>query len=396
MIKNRLNPIFGKLQRVTSSSLFIPEIDGLRFLAIAIVILFHINVFVIAKSSAGFADDPSSHALFYNFIANGFKGVHLFFVISGFILAMPFANYYFGNGKKVNLKGYLLRRITRLEPPYIITMVICFFLMLLTGRDELGNLLPSLGTSLAYIHNIFPYGQSVNGVAWSLEIEIQFYLLAPILARIFILKAYARRLILFAAILSLPILQSSFNTPFITLYNYLQYFLIGFILVDLYINKFRLDIPKKIGVLAGLALFLIIIYIPITGNAYNEIIFLFSILFFYFLVLNDVFWKKIFTLRLFTAIGGMCYTLYLWHDIVMAAIGNSSIFWNVSDQYILTFLFQTLVILPFILAFSVAFFLLIEKPCMDKNWPRKLCSFLKERTFWNKLFKNKISELEPS
>ncbi len=51
-------------------------------------------------------------------------GVKVFFAISGFVLALPFLKYYLGiSDKKVQLKSYFIRRLTRLEPPFIITLV---------------------------------------------------------------------------------------------------------------------------------------------------------------------------------------------------------------------------------------------------------------------------------
>jgi peptidoglycan/LPS O-acetylase OafA/YrhL len=43
-------------------------------------------------------------------------GVHLFFVLSGFILALPFCKAARGGGS-VDIKKYFWRRVTRLEPP---------------------------------------------------------------------------------------------------------------------------------------------------------------------------------------------------------------------------------------------------------------------------------------
>src|SRR3989338_1485881 len=41
--------IYGRLQRITNTTNFIPQIDGLRFLAIMMVVLYHINIFVTVK-----------------------------------------------------------------------------------------------------------------------------------------------------------------------------------------------------------------------------------------------------------------------------------------------------------------------------------------------------------
>ena len=59
----------------------------------------------------------------------GGYGVSIFFMISGFILSLPFAKAHFNKnpGKKnISLKRYYLRRLIRLEPPYIIALIIFF------------------------------------------------------------------------------------------------------------------------------------------------------------------------------------------------------------------------------------------------------------------------------
>jgi peptidoglycan/LPS O-acetylase OafA/YrhL len=120
-----LQNIPQKLARVTSGRKLISEIDGLRFIAIVPVMIQHMaerferNTAI--KFSAPLEDDYSS------FLASrGFLGVFIFFVISGFILALPFASYHLKNTKKVSLKDYFWRRITRLEPPYIFWMTVFF------------------------------------------------------------------------------------------------------------------------------------------------------------------------------------------------------------------------------------------------------------------------------
>jgi peptidoglycan/LPS O-acetylase OafA/YrhL len=79
-----------------------------------------------------------------------------------------------------------------------------------------------------------------------------------------------------------------------------------------------------------------------------------------------------------TSIGGMCYSIYLIHVIFISGIGNVSVSWQVSSNFLATFLFQLLVILPIVLLASTIFFVLIEKPCMDKDWPKKLYYYIKK------------------
>lgn len=379
--------LYGKLKRTTSTGFFIPEIDGLRFLAIILVILIHINVFVIAKHFFT-ATAVSANPILEKFFFNGFKGVELFFVISGFILALPFAGHYLKNKDKVNLKKFYLRRLTRLEPPYIFSLVAIFFLSVLVGKFDFKPMLPSFAASLFYLHNFFTGLPWINAITWSLEIEIQFYLLTPLLALIFLLKNNYRRLVLLATIFILPVLQYYFLPGVRTLYNYLQFFLIGYLLADLYVNEIKINLPKSISLILGSALLATIIFLDISDKyigvnqgepLYNSFIFLSAITIFYYLVLNDIVWKKIFSWKLLTSIGGMCYTLYLWHTIIISWAGNRLLSLTFPGNYPLTIFLQIAVLLPAVVLVGSVFYLLIEKPCMDKEWPKKLYLFSKAR-----------------
>jgi peptidoglycan/LPS O-acetylase OafA/YrhL len=377
--------IFDNLRRVTTSSLFIPEIDGLRFIAISWVVLYHVNIFVINKNPLSFLRAPESYSWIYGFIANGYRGVFLFFVISGFILALPFAKQYIHEGKKVILKNYYKRRLTRLEPPYVITMVLCFIFLILKHRYTFDQLLPSLMASLVYLHNYIPSGPHINNVIWTLEIEVQFYLIAPLLSNLFRLKEIYRRSLLFSLIVLSIILQKAFPQYAIGLLGYLHYFLAGFLLVDLYLENHQFSLHKTASALAGLVLFFAIIYMNISTSI-GTFLFLSCIFIFYFLVMNDKALRKIFSFKWLTVIGGMCYSIYLWHYIVISAIGNESILMVKSHNYIIALLSQCLILIPGVLIYSIFFYLLIERPCMDKNWPVKLIGFIRNINFVKYLF----------
>ena len=93
----RRNSIAGRflahISRETSSGRFIPEMDGLRFAAIGMVILFHLNGYLTSRSPFYRAAPPPSDWL-GQAATVGFHGVELFFVISGFILGLPFFVFY--------------------------------------------------------------------------------------------------------------------------------------------------------------------------------------------------------------------------------------------------------------------------------------------------------------
>jgi peptidoglycan/LPS O-acetylase OafA/YrhL len=180
----------ARVSRVTSSNRFVPEIDGLRFLAIGLVVLLHLRTALEHHAPAGMSHperDPLGMVA-----GHGGVGVLIFFAISGFILALPFAMHALKGSRKVVLKDYYIRRVTRLEPPYIVVMVGVFVMLVLVHRvlgpreglptGSAGELFPHLLASLGYVHNlVFGTQSRINGVAWTLEVEVQFYIMAPLL-----------------------------------------------------------------------------------------------------------------------------------------------------------------------------------------------------------------------
>ena len=386
-----LDYIVSRLQRTTNSTVFIPQVDGLRFIAIFSVVLLHINGFITNKAPFIFDKSPQSYGWFYYVLSAGFgghKAVLLFFVISGFILSLPFAKYYWQEGKPVNLKSYFLRRLTRLEPPYIVNMVTVTFLLIwfgnpdffLTNPRSLESLLPNLAASLAYVHNlVFPKGFSVNAVAWSLEIEVQFYILMPLFVQVLRLEKKLRRFFICIAIVVLVFLQHAYPTDRISLFNFIQYFFLGFLLADLYLNKIRLNIGSLVSFFAGMGVLLSeMSIVDIYSNIYFEFVFIIFIFIFCFLVLTDAFWIRIFSLKPLTVIGGMCYSIYLWHDIVISAVGRYTIYLNISYSYPIAFFWHSVILLLSVLFFSALMFLFIEKPCMDRLWPHKFFEWAKK------------------
>src|SRR5271170_315592 len=226
-------------RRITSTGQFIPEIDGLRFIAILSVYIYHLAGDVLRHSTSGQNLALNGYWLFsVTQILN--IGVPLFFVISGFILGMPFAAAHLRRQRPVSVRKYFLRRVTRLEPPYVLCLLLFFALKVLAGRGGAGELLPNLFASVFYVHNLV-YGSPsvINFVAWSLEIEIQFYILAPVLALVFAVpKASVRRSVLVVLLLlatGISVLVSPNAALRLSLLGYAQYFLAGFLLAELHL-----------------------------------------------------------------------------------------------------------------------------------------------------------------
>lgn len=366
-------------KRITSSGSFIPEIDGLRFIAIVSVLFFHLSAFISTKDFHQYVDGVD-YSWLKNLLSHGHLGVPLFFVISGFILGMPFAKYHLDKGKKVNIKNYFLRRLTRLEPPYMLVMTILLFgAVYVAGTLSLQEGLYSYLSSIIYCHNIIYPGTQpfLNAPAWSLEVEVQFYILAPLMAYFFTIKSFIkRRVVLFSASLLFLMLNYCISFKAISLFSYIQYFLIGFLLADLYVCKAQLLPKTKIDFLIGFFFFSVIWmydtsdFSTVSHKFIWETIQLLSIFFLYYYVLfHKIF--KLLSFRVITNIGGMCYTIYLLHYPIISMFGNRLLSYTFSSNSFVNVSVYVILLLSLIMTASSVFFLLVERPCMDKDWYKK-------------------------
>ena len=363
-----------RFRRITSQGNYLPEIDGLRFLAITMVVVFHIQGYFSHKSTTTYKPNTGLTNQVLLVLSSWDKGVLLFFVISGFILALPFGNNILNGGKKVSLRSFYVRRVTRLEPPYIITMVCLFALLLVTRVYSFKVLLPSLLASLTYTHNVVFGTPLIAVVTWSLEVEIQFYLIAPLATKLYLGSKWMRRSIMTLLILLLPVIQHVAPVQTITLYTHLQYFLLGLLLADFYICKERITKVNNIlfSTFTGLISLPVILFIDQQKSVVNSWIFLVAIFHFYHLVLFNPTWKKAFGIPLMAVIGGMCYSIYLWHFAIISIAGRFLIHYNITDNYLSNLLLFSLSLFVPILICSAFFFYVIEKPCMSKDWYKGL------------------------
>jgi peptidoglycan/LPS O-acetylase OafA/YrhL len=372
-----------RLSRTTSTGRFIPEIDGLRFIAIGFVVLFHLNgTFMLPENTHIDYPIPPQKDLLGRFLQTGNLGVELFFVISGFILALPFANMYLKGIGSVNLKQYFLRRITRLEPPYILCLLLFYVKDIVLKGASPGELFPHLLAGLGYMHGIIYHARNpVNFVTWSLEIEVQFYILAPLLALIFTLNSRTARLLVYGLIIAVCVLLLPQIAPAwvmrYTLAGYLPFFMLGFILVESYIELHETSSMASYTwdwiALASLIGFLV-------ARAHNNnIIFIIAVFFFYKAVFKSKLVRNLFRSPWTTIIGGMCYSIYLLHSAIITFLTRFTSHFVIGEYYWLNLLLQAVLIIPAICFISALYFIAVEKPCMHKDWPAKMHRTLTNR-----------------
>ncbi len=141
-----------------------PELDGLRGIAVLIVLASHTRL-------AGFA------------VEGGLAGVTLFFVLSGLLITSLLAAE-FGREPRVDLRAFYIRRGLRLFPALFALLVVVASGYALNAwpSPTITNVPASLLSVAAYVPNwaSMTLHMGVLGHTWSLGIEEQFYLVWPI------------------------------------------------------------------------------------------------------------------------------------------------------------------------------------------------------------------------
>jgi peptidoglycan/LPS O-acetylase OafA/YrhL len=156
------------MQPITQNYRYRPEVDGLRAVAVAVVVLFHADL--------GFP--------------GGFVGVDVFFVISGYLITSLIVRDL--EQGKFTLRSFWERRARRIVPALVVLVLLVsvagFFLLLPSDYLDLGR---SAAAQAAFVANIFFWRETgyFSGGAdqkallhtWSLAVEEQFYLIFPLL-----------------------------------------------------------------------------------------------------------------------------------------------------------------------------------------------------------------------
>jgi peptidoglycan/LPS O-acetylase OafA/YrhL len=167
----------------------IPFIDGLRGLAILMVLVYHsslVHTFVPIRTPLGSGSIDLTGPSRY-----GYLGVNLFFVLSGFCLSLPLVQ----DGPTrmhLDVQRFWRRRAWRILPPYYAALAVFALRPALERALQAAIGWPhsavrgySAGSIIAHafmVHNLWPaWSLDINAAFWTLALESQFYLLFPLL-----------------------------------------------------------------------------------------------------------------------------------------------------------------------------------------------------------------------
>jgi peptidoglycan/LPS O-acetylase OafA/YrhL len=382
-----------RFQRKSVSTKYKPEIDGLRFFAIIIVLICH-TAERVHRPLLAHGVSTENDLLFLLFSEPG-NGVLLFYAISGFIISQQFLRRQsISNGY---IAKYFRRRFLRIAPPYYLILTGSYIAVAIMGyvpRDVKQmwkapqSFHLSFIASLAFLHGLF-FGTmpKLFSPGWTLEIEMQFYALAPL-----ILGAYSiartRRTRMFAAVggLIMSILVEFFSWYLTkssvlglhwdrTVLGWLIYFWIGVICSD-FQQDFKLSFWTA-SILGSVGL-VVMEFDGFLFHAQNYVVLravvncLAVILVFASVLSPKSVPKWICVNPLIYITGGFCYSIYLTHLQVIQMV--TQITYSSLSKYpeIVQLGVQELISIAAAGLAGGIYYMYIERPTMEPDWPSKL------------------------
>ncbi len=154
---------------------YLPELDGLRFVAFLSVFLSHVAAFSNGANEA-------KPAIIQIFNLMGRFGVDLFFALSAYLLTtlMMREMERFGT---VHLRAFYMRRLLRIWPLYFTWIVALILTRHLWSDYSIGFFVPWLLFAGNFQASVIAINSLVILPLWSLSVEEQFYLIWPLLVR---------------------------------------------------------------------------------------------------------------------------------------------------------------------------------------------------------------------
>ena len=319
-----------------STSSKIGVVNGLRGVAILMVVLHHMFIPYAGRNPLHPGElDPNG--LFAAFITDAWLGVHIFFVLSGFVLYLP---YCLGRRQIDGLADFwtfYLHRAHRLLPLYFIVV---FVSLSLHGQFAAGsrNWYLELGGLLSTLFIFSPHGfmPPSNMVLWSVGVEIWFSLIFPALIlairkwgieRVVLATSAGSAIFIFAGG-SIPVERIGHFSPFsIGIFGSCYEFVLGMFVCHLYVRWTESSTASRYhlhALLAGTLLIVIGLYLMNYGpwritRVPGRMLFCVGVA---SLLLGLLFASR--PLRWFLenwplqVLGCMCYSIYAWHGIMMS------------------------------------------------------------------------------
>lgn len=297
------------------------HLDLFRFLAALFVVFYHYGFRGFAKDNLSILEFP----LIAEFSKYGYLGVNFFFIISGFVILL--------SAQSSNLYKFLVSRFTRLYPAFWFCVILSGLVIAAFGKPIFNVTLSQVLINLTML-NEFIGIESVDGVYWTLAIELKFYFLVALLIyvkQIKHIRVLCYILLLFAiTYVFLPMSESPIPLKllyYLTFPKWNSYFVAGMLF---YLIK--TGIRARADFIAIIISYVIAIYYAIIDVQYKNDFYDYDLsnitvvwiitLFFILFLLVSLGKLQFFNKKEFLSIGLLTYPLYLIHQNIGYIIFN--------------------------------------------------------------------------
>jgi peptidoglycan/LPS O-acetylase OafA/YrhL len=162
--------------KTPSSQTRLPGADGLRAIACLMVVFSHLGQRLARE------DQVPAVQFIQDFFVKGAYGVSVFFVLSGFLLSVPFWTRYLEQREFPDLREYVRRRAWRIVPGFYASLIVSFLVTMILVPDVQYawlRLVSALTFTNAFHHVTF-FPTDLNGPLWSIGFEVVCYVLMPL------------------------------------------------------------------------------------------------------------------------------------------------------------------------------------------------------------------------
>ncbi len=310
----------------------IPELDGIRGIALLMVLTYHF-----INNQLLLAEDPSALAIFIR-KATFFtwSALDLFFVLSGFLIGKILIEH---QKTKQLFFVFYFRRILRILPLFYL-LLFCYVLLRYSGINDpegflFGNELP-LWSYFVYVQNYMmvfsgTYGPRILTPTWSLGVDEQFYLILPFI--IFLFKKKWLPYLLLPLIIAAPVLRAatdSFFMKILPFHTRMDGLFLGVLLAYLVCeHNLIARVQKKsklvfsILVLLLLSIFLLTHYRSIGALDHSLFNVVFALLILSAISFRKGYYSKILSSKLLKFFGFVSYGTYLFHQFISGILHAS-------------------------------------------------------------------------
>jgi peptidoglycan/LPS O-acetylase OafA/YrhL len=356
----------------------IAQLDGLRGIAILLVISFHYinNQLLHAESAIG--------KILCKATSFGWVGVDLFFVLSGFLIGNILIK---NKGSKNYISTFYMRRIVRIVPNYYLAvsvfLIICAIPFFADNRFLTGDNVLPWWSYYVMVHNNYmaamnSMGNNAFSITWSIGIEEQFYIIFPFI--VYFIKDKWLPALLSLVIVAACLFRMQFTEwipAYVLLPSRMDSIAFGFVVAYYYQKEyFKTTFLKHSKYFLGIFLLDVLVcaflywrYSDLGAIKHSLFALVFAIGLCFALVGKDSIYVRLLQNKLLVWIGTISYSLYLFHYFILGLFHHFAnnrdglVIANVRDVIL------TIAALIVSLLFSWAIFKFLETPFV--NWGKR-------------------------